>query len=105
MTTYSNDDEAREDWDAEREAFLYGEPAGEDALPLPFDEPLVERFWIDSKGGLPVVKDRLYDDRVCAQFITLAAATAYKDLRDVGVGHSLAWCANPESCDDDEIAS
>ena len=95
MAFYFDDDEAREDWDAEREAFM--RPADEqDQHPLWEEGEIPERFWIDSSSGLPVVKDRLHNDVVLAKFLTLTGATAYKDLRDVGVGHALAIMANPE---------
>ena len=95
MTFYLDDDEAREDWDAEREAFM--RPADEnDQLPLWEEGEMPERFWIDNSSGLPTVKDRLHDDVVLAKFLTLDAAVAYKVLRDVGVGHVLALMANPE---------
>jgi len=89
---YNND---KEDWDSEREAFA--RPASEeDQLPLVYDEPLPKRFWIEETRGLPVVRDRLYNDEVIARFITVDAAIAYCDLREVGVGHRLALIANPE---------
>ena len=95
MTFYLDDDEAREDWDAEREAFM--RPADEeDQLPTWEEGEIPERFWIDSASGLPVVKDRLHSDVVLAKFLTLTGATAYKALLDVGVGHTLAIMANPE---------
>ena len=91
---YPDDAEAHEDWDSERAAFQRPADLDDQQLDLPFNPP--ERFWIDDEAGLPVVKDRLHDDMIIARFLTLAAATSYKDLRDIGVGHNLAWMANPE---------
>ena len=93
MTFYLDDDEAREDWHAERDAFQ--RPADEEDQ-LPPEIGIPRRFWIDGIHGLPVVRDRLYKDAVVARFITLAAAVRYRDLREVGVSHLMALLENPE---------
>lgn len=94
---YDSEEDAREAWDAEREAF--GRDGEEADLPeeMEGEELCPPRFWVDEEGGLPAVRDRVYSNQVVARFITLKAAGRYRQLREHGMGHGPAMLQIEES--------
>lgn len=94
---YLDDDEAREDWEAEREAFLRPPEEGDhEQLLLPFDW-VPERFYLSNFEKWPVVRDRLNNDEIAMLFQTFEGAQHYKELREAGATDQQAWDANPDN--------